>query len=575
MKMDNSKAAIPATSDVASAGAGFVTLTQRVKREIISVNDSDNDNNGDNDNAPSSSYYEEKDYYSGKMKTGSQQQQKQQQQQHEQEQEQQQHPYASLYEPLLIATKTAEFGACPSSSPKQQQQQPEEISSSSFAAAVAEQSPFSTLPLLNAATSSYRTREKKRQKNDCSDQNNNNIAENTVQSVRVVHEDNNAMMDLNDQVTHIVNTFLDDDIDIGASFDSSDDEADIERCAKLATKKKKKTNTRSAGTATASSTSTAAAATKISYKSNGNRTDNLSNDATMKNIIIGDRDARWKEMYKRLVAYKKEHNNTNVPQRCNKDPQLGRWVNAQRISHRKKKMTESHKCLLNSIEFVWEFFLTKNKATWEEMYQRLVAHKNEHKTKIPQIYKEDLQLGRWVNTQRSVYKNKKMMEERKRLLNSISFVWEDSRTGKNNNGEDDAQWEEMYQRLVAYKQEHKNIEVLQRCKEDPRLGHWVNYQRTVYRDDRMTEKRKRLLNSIDFVWEVSPNKKEPWEEMYKRLVAYKKEHNGTNVPHRYEEDPHLGYWVQYQRSMYRNDKITEMRKRLLNTIGFVWNMCCS
>ena len=87
MKMDYSKAAIAATSDVASAGAGFVTLTQRVKREIISVNDndsdSDNDNDGDNDNAPSSSYYEEKDYYSGKMKTGSQQQQQQQQQQHE------------------------------------------------------------------------------------------------------------------------------------------------------------------------------------------------------------------------------------------------------------------------------------------------------------------------------------------------------------------------------------------------------------------------------------------------------------------------------------------------------------
>ena len=31
-----------------------------------------------------------------------------------------------------------------------------------------------------------------------------------------------------------------------------------------------------------------------------------------------------------------------------------------------------------------------------------------------------------------------------------------------------------------------------------------------------------------------------WNKMYKRLVAYKSEHNGeTKVPVRYKEDPHL------------------------------------
>ena len=108
-----------------------------------------------------------------------------------------------------------------------------------------------------------------------------------------------------------------------------------------------------------------------------------------------------------------------------------------RTAHRNKKMTEERKCLLNSIGFVWESS-TRNKAPWEEMYQRLVVYKKEHKdTNVPSKYKEDPKLGQWVPNQRFAYWNKKMTEERKRLLDSIGFLWELSTKNK-------ATWEEMY-----------------------------------------------------------------------------------------------------------------------------------
>ena len=48
--------------------------------------------------------------------------------------------------------------------------------------------------------------------------------------------------------------------------------------------------------------------------------------------------------------------------------------------------------LLNSIGFVWNTLSSgtvRNSATWDEMYQRLVAYKTEHKdTRIPQSYKK-------------------------------------------------------------------------------------------------------------------------------------------------------------------------------------------
>jgi hypothetical protein len=41
------------------------------------------------------------------------------------------------------------------------------------------------------------------------------------------------------------------------------------------------------------------------------------------------------------------------------------------------------------------------------------------------------------------------------------------------------------------------------------------------------------LDSIGFVWEIQEHV--PWEKMYQRLIAYKNQHNCTNVPERSEE----------------------------------------
>ena len=191
-------------------------------------------------------------------------------------------------------------------------------------------------------------------------------------------------------------------------------------------------------------------------------------------------------MYQRLVVYNKEHNHTMVPMQIKEDLQLGRWVFVQRYLHRDKKMTEERKRLLDSIGFAWELS-TKNKATWKEMYQRLVAYKKEHKRTIfPTKYKEDPQLGCWVNTQRVVYRDKKMTEERKHLLNSIGFLWELRLTTH-------PPWEEIYQRLVAYKKKHMHTVVPTKYKEDPQLAGWVHNQRKAYKKKKMLEKRKLLF----------------------------------------------------------------------------------
>ena len=190
-------------------------------------------------------------------------------------------------------------------------------------------------------------------------------------------------------------------------------------------------------------------------------------------------------------------------------------------------------------------------AVWEEMYQRLVVYKQEHNsTRISMKHKVDPKFGNWVSNQRKAYMRKLMTEERKHLLESIDFEWELSPT-----------WEEMYERLVAYEKEYKTTSVPTKYKIDPQLGRWVSRQRCMYRDKRMTEDRQSLLDSIGFdVPDFSMTNKATYEEMYRRLVAYKKEYKTTNVPTKYKIDPKLGNWVSKQRCEFRDKTMTEERK---------------
>ena len=106
-----------------------------------------------------------------------------------------------------------------------------------------------------------------------------------------------------------------------------------------------------------------------------------------------------------------------------------------------------------------------------------------------------------------------------------------------------------------------------------KLGHWVSWQRHIYKNGNLTDSRYTLLDSIGFVWEESKEIKEQdkWMDMYQRLSAYKKLHKHTMVPTKYKADPRLRIWVSTQRTLNKNRGILEDRFDLLESIGFVWD----
>lgn len=138
---------------------------------------------------------------------------------------------------------------------------------------------------------------------------------------------------------------------------------------------------------------------------------------------------RWEEMFQQLVEFKREHGHTNVPQRSGKYTQLAHWVRNQRAAKRyKRPIIEERGKRLDKIGFVWRL---NDPNSWESMFERLVEFKKVYgHCNVPQHWKKNKRLGKWVNTQRTAYKRSKMPAEKEKQLNEIGFAWRLAPTNK-------------------------------------------------------------------------------------------------------------------------------------------------
>merc|ERR1712032_1102407 len=82
-------------------------------------------------------------------------------------------------------------------------------------------------------------------------------------------------------------------------------------------------------------------------------------------------------------------------------------------------------------------------------------------------------------------------------------------------------WDEMFQRLVTYKETYKSTSVPRNFEGDQELVHWVKAQRNKYKNGTISEDRVHQLKQIGFVWKLLVPVE--WDEMFQRLVDYQNE----------------------------------------------------
>jgi Helicase associated domain len=177
------------------------------------------------------------------------------------------------------------------------------------------------------------------------------------------------------------------------------------------------------------------------------------------------------------------------------DPVLNRWVSRQRRNKKDGILTEERIQKLESIGFRWVLVEQKRKdyskkdLHWIQQYNSLASFQKQYGHTNPPHGKQSpyWQLAKWVARQRELFSQKRLLDERKELLDSLGFCW----------SMDDKAWHENFSRLVSHVQTYQHLDF----QNDSSLGRWFYSQRIRFANGQMTQHRSRLLKSLGIEFE--------------------------------------------------------------------------
>lgn len=131
-------------------------------------------------------------------------------------------------------------------------------------------------------------------------------------------------------------------------------------------------------------------------------------------------------------------------------------------------------------------------------------------------------------------------------------------------------WDESFEALVVYAQEHGTTAVPVRYKKDTALANWVRYQQRNH--DALSATRRKNLESIGFHFGARNDR--TWNLKFERFQEYLEQESdrGKNTQTLIRDNVDLSQWVSTQRSLYKKDLLRDDRRAKLDGIGFCWQV---
>lgn len=128
-------------------------------------------------------------------------------------------------------------------------------------------------------------------------------------------------------------------------------------------------------------------------------------------------------------------------------------------------------------------------------------------------------------------------------------------------------WSAMFRALEAYRKEYGNCRVQANWRKNPQLGRWVAMQRYRRRIGELPREYVEHLDRLGFVWSPTDI---VWNEMFAKLLKFKKSRGNCDVPSVWPDDPQLASWVANQRHRKKAGSLLPERVKRLEDIGFAW-----
>lgn len=212
---------------------------------------------------------------------------------------------------------------------------------------------------------------------------------------------------------------------------------------------------------------------------------------------------------------------------------------------------------------------------WPLKYKEAVKfyEKNGH-LRVPNTYTQNgINLGRWIQIQRQLYKKNKVTYDRVVLLNKIGMVWNLDRSLKYN-----LKWALVYKEVLKYYGENGNIEIPIEYSviikgEEVYLNNWIAVQRTMFLQGKLSLDKKEMLDKVGMVWKI--RNRYSWDKMFSLALDYYSLNGNLFIPKNYQvivngETVNLGTWVTNQRRNYKAGVLAPIRISKLEEIGMVW-----
>jgi len=264
-----------------------------------------------------------------------------------------------------------------------------------------------------------------------------------------------------------------------------------------------------------------------------------------------------------IKEYEKEFGTSRVPITYKfEGTNCGTWVSHKREDYRKGKLSVE---VINRLESTFpDWSWNPAQEDWEQSISALQVFVNEHGharvTKDVTI--SGVNLGTWVSNIRSRYRAGRLPQEQIEKLENIHPTWIWSVHGQLG--------DEFFKRLEEFTQAngHSNVGSKGQTEEERTLYEWVNTQRKTYRQGKLSEVRKGMLDKLGFLFEPI----DPWFESFDLLKKYvSREGSAVVSTGHIEEGYSLGRWVSGQREMYKKEKLSVEKATLLEGLnGWRW-----
>ena len=282
-------------------------------------------------------------------------------------------------------------------------------------------------------------------------------------------------------------------------------------------------------------------------------------------------DEKWETRFNEYRQFVKLTARTNFTETDRKEfPQFAKlfyWCRIQKILYNRnpKKYSKERYERLTKEGFTYDVNSDEDQIRWNEFYEKLkdfkveFGHCNASQTSAdPELRK----LGKWVNTQRTLYKGRmsngrfiQMLPERIKLLEDLGIVW----------NKKDAEWDKGFEELKAYKVKHNHFDIPQ---SQPSLYYRV--RRFRLKPDQLTAKQREKLDSIGFFDKQVPITRNGhfdrrFDERITELRNYINQFGTTEISRKNKKYSALSYWKKSLRTI--KGKLTEKQLSTLHELG--------